>query len=190
MIDVTRWLSRREQEVWRAHLVATVMLHDRLAAELEAATGLTMADYELLVQLSESEGRRLRMSALAGRSLVSRSRLSHAVSRLEERGWVRREPCADDRRGAWAILTDEGFALLEAAAPVHVEGVRSHLFDQLTREQQAALGAASRAIAEHLGALEGTDVDWALRVMGGPRPADAPPAATARTPPHRGVSPR
>lgn len=168
---MTRWLNRREQEVWRAYVVATSMLQDRLATELEAETGLTMTDYELLVQLSESDGRRLRMSALASRSLVSRSRLSHAVNRLQNRGWVHRETCADDGRGAWAVLTDEGFAVLEAAAPAHVDGVRAHLFDQLTPEQQDALGAASRAIVEHLGRIDGADTEWALRVMGGPAPA-------------------
>ena len=84
------------------------------------------------MQLSETEGRALRMSELADRCLSSRSRLSHAVSRLEERGWVRRQVCAEDGRGQLAVLTDDGFAALEAAAPIHVEGVRTHLFDQLT----------------------------------------------------------
>ena len=150
----TRWLSRDEQAVWRAHLVATSMLAARLADELEAATGLTNADYELLVQLSESEGRRLRMSALANRSLASKSRMSHAVSRFEARGWVRREQCDDDRRGAWAVLTDEGFAVLEAAAPIHVENVRRHLFDPLTEDQIAELGRISTVLADHLCSIE------------------------------------
>lgn len=167
----TRWLSRDEQAVWRAYLVAGSMLSARLAEDLEAATGLTNADYELLVQLSESEGRRLRMSALASRSLSSKSRLSHAVARFEARGWVRREPCDDDRRGAWAVLTDEGFAVLEAAAPIHVEAVRRHLFDPLSEAEVEELGRICRALTAHLCSLEGADTEMALRVMGGPAPA-------------------
>jgi DNA-binding MarR family transcriptional regulator len=166
-----RWLSKDEQATWRAHVVASAMLLDRLGAELEAATGLTSADYELLVQLSESEGRRMRMSNLADRSMLSRSRLSHAVGRFETRGWVRREQCADDRRGAWAVLTEEGFAVLEAAAPIHVAGVREHLFDQISTEDVADLGRICRAIVAHLCTLEGADTERALRVMGGPAPA-------------------
>lgn len=166
----TRWLSREEQGVWRAYLVATSMLSARLADDLEAATGLTSADYELLVQLSESEGRRLRMTALASRSLSSKSRLSHAVSRLETRGWVRREQCDDDRRGAWAVLTEEGFAVLEAAAPIHVENVRRHLLDPLSDTQVEQLGRICRVLADGLCEAEGADVETALRVMGGPSP--------------------
>lgn len=167
----TRWLSKEEQGVWRAYVVATSMLVAQLGADLEAGTDLTQADYELLVQLSESEGRRLRMSALANRSLSSKSRLSHAVARFEARGWVRREQCDDDRRGAWAVLTDEGFAVLEAAAPVHVESVRNHLFDSLTEAQIEELGRICRTLAAHLCSLDGADTDVALRVMGGPAPA-------------------
>ncbi|MEY3361183.1 MAG: hypothetical protein RL531_902 [Actinomycetota bacterium] len=169
--DATRWLTRDEQAVWRAYLVATNMLAARLADDLEAATGLTNSDYELLVQLSESEGRRLRMTALASRSLSSKSRLSHAVSRFEARGWVRREQCEDDRRGAWAVLTDEGFAVLEAAAPLHVENVRRHLFDPLSATEVAELGRICRTLADHLCGVEGADAETALRVMGGPAPA-------------------
>jgi len=169
--DATRWLSREEQAVWRAYLVATSMLTTRLADDLEAATGLTNGDYELLVQLSESEGRRLRMTALASRSLSSKSRLSHAVSRFEARGWVRREQCEDDRRGAWAVLTDEGFAVLEAAAPLHVENVRRHLFDPLSEAEITELGRICRTLADHLCGAEGADAETALRVMGGPSPA-------------------
>ena len=82
--------------------------------------------------LSETPGRRRRMSELADATQSSRSRLSHAVARLEELGWVRREACPSDRRGQEAVLTDEGFAALEQAAPMHVESVRDHLFDLLS----------------------------------------------------------
>jgi DNA-binding MarR family transcriptional regulator len=90
------------------------------------------------------------MSELATRSLSSRSRLSHAVARLEEAGWVVRESCPTDRRGQLAVLTDAGLAAIEAAAPGHVEGVRSHLFDQLTPAQVKQLGEICTAVADHL----------------------------------------
>ena len=106
--------------------------------------------YEILVALSEAPGRTLRMNQLADLCQSSRSRLSHAVSRLEEAGWVRREACPTDKRGALAVLTDKGFAALEAAAPGHVEGVRRHVFDVLTPEQVAELGRISAAIRDGL----------------------------------------
>jgi DNA-binding MarR family transcriptional regulator len=148
--EETRWLDAEEQKAWRAWLYSTLLLQDLLDRELTRETGISHAYYEILVQLSEAPGRMLRMSQLAERSLSSRSRLSHAVSRLEERGWVRRQLCEDDGRGQLAVLTDEGFAALEAAAPIHVEGVRSHLFDQLTPEQVAAMREIGEALLGHL----------------------------------------
>jgi DNA-binding MarR family transcriptional regulator len=118
--------------------------------ELTREAGISHAYYEILVQLSETEGRALRMSELAERCLSSRSRLSHAVSRLEERGWVRRQVCAEDGRGQLAVLTDEGFAALAAAAPVHVESVRRHLFDQLSPGQVAAVRDIGETLLRHL----------------------------------------
>jgi DNA-binding MarR family transcriptional regulator len=106
--------------------------------------------YEVLVMLSESPGRSRRMSDLADATQSSRSRLSHAVTRLEGLGWVRRETCAEDRRGALAVLTDEGFAALEAAAPDHVESVRTHLFDLLSPTQLAQLHEISGVLLDHL----------------------------------------
>ncbi len=147
---VTRWLNEDEQAVWRAFLEANLMLFDRLERELQRGSAMPHTYYEVLVRLSEAEGRRLRMSTLADRSQSSRSRLSHAVRRLEENGWVRREACPSDLRGAEAVLTDEGFAALEAAAPVHVESVREHLFDPLTAQQVAQLGEISSALRDHL----------------------------------------
>jgi DNA-binding MarR family transcriptional regulator len=103
-----------------------------------------------LVQLSEAPDRSLRMSDLADASESSRSRLSHAVARLEQSGWVRRESCPTDRRGAFAILTDTGFEALAAAAPAHVESVRTHLFDRLTREQVRQLAEICDVVTEGL----------------------------------------
>lgn len=152
---MTRWLSRDEQAVWRAFLVANQLLFDRLDRELQRDSAMPHGYYEVLVRLSEAEGRRLRMSTLADRSQSSRSRLSHAVRRLEEAGWVRREACPTDARGAEAVLTDVGFAALAAAAPGHVESVRRHLFDQLTPEQIAHLGEISAVLRDHLRSEEG-----------------------------------
>ena len=146
-----RWLDAEEQKAWRAWLFSSLLLQDRLDRELMHATGISHAYYEILVHLSEAPNRMLRMSELADRSLSSRSRLSHAVSRLEERGWVRRQVCPDDGRGQLAVLTDEGFAALEAAAPIHVESVRAHLFDQLTPEQLEAMREIGETLIRHLG---------------------------------------
>jgi DNA-binding MarR family transcriptional regulator len=148
--DAVRWLSAAEQRVWRSFLAASQLLADRLDQELQRGSGISHTYYEVLVRLSEVPGHRLRMSELADRSLSSRSRLSHAVARLEERGWVKREECPTDRRGQVAVLTGEGFAALEAAAPGHVEGVRTHLFDQLTPDQVSQLGEILGTLAEHL----------------------------------------
>jgi DNA-binding MarR family transcriptional regulator len=104
-------------------------------AQLQRDSGMPLAYYEILVRLSEAPGRSLRMSQLAEATAASKSRASHAVARLEERGWVRRDECPTDRRGQIASLTEEGFAVLEGAAPGHVEQVRKSLFDALSPEQ-------------------------------------------------------
>jgi len=147
----TRWLTNAEQHTWRAFLEATRRLDDQLDRELQHDAGMPLGYYTILVMLSEAPGRTLRLSDLAERTWSSRSRLSHAVDRLEEKGWVERISCPSDKRGAFALLTDAGFAVLEAAAPGHVEGVRRHLFDQLTPSQVEALGTISQKVAQRLG---------------------------------------
>jgi DNA-binding MarR family transcriptional regulator len=124
---------------------------DTLDRQLQHEAGVPHTYYEILVRLSEVPDRALRMSQLAVSSMSSRSRLSHAVARLEETGWVRRRECPTDRRGAVCELTDAGFAALQAAAPGHVAAVRANLFDQLTPEQVVALRDISEALATHLG---------------------------------------
>ncbi len=146
----TRWLSEEEQRTWRAFLAAVRLLIAELDRELQRDADMPHTYYEILVALSEAPGRTLRMSELAEVSQSSRSRLSHAVSRLEEDGWVERKDCPTDRRGALAVLTDKGFAVLEAAAPSHVEAVRRNLFDQLSPEQVAELGRISAAVRDGL----------------------------------------
>lgn len=150
MTGDTRWLDDDEQRTWRAFLASTRLLFDRLERRLQRDSGMPMAYYEILVQLSEAPDRTLRMSQLAESSLSSRSRLSHAVARLEEAGWVRRRACPEDRRGAFAELTDAGRAKLEDAARGHVEAVRTDLFDVLTRDQQRALREIGETVRDHL----------------------------------------
>jgi DNA-binding MarR family transcriptional regulator len=147
---MTRWLDEDEQATWRAWLCATSRLDDALDRQLRRDSGIPHSYYEVLVNLSEAPDRTMRMSELAARSLASRSRLSHAVARLEDLGWVRRRPAPDDGRGQLAILTDAGFAALERAAPGHVEAVRSWLFDALTPEQVTQLRVIVEAIDARL----------------------------------------
>ncbi len=146
----TRWLDEQEQQAWRAFLGATQLLFDELDRELQRDAGMPHAYYEILVSLSEAPTRAMRMSDLAELTRSSRSRLSHAVARLEALGWVARQSCATDARGQIARLTDAGFAALEAAAHGHVEAVRTHLFDRLTPEQVAQLRAISEAVLQPL----------------------------------------
>jgi len=151
---MSRWLTSQEQRAWRAYLAATRLLNARLDRELVRDAQLPHAYYELLVRLSEAPGRRLRMSQLADAADSSRSRLSHAVARLEEAGWVVREVCPTDRRGAVAQLTDAGFAALAAAAPGHADAVRTYVFDLLSPEQVSVLLAKRQAdqVAAHVAA--------------------------------------
>jgi DNA-binding MarR family transcriptional regulator len=148
--DDVRWLDEEEHHAWRSYLAATRLLAARLDRELQRDSNIPHTYYEILVRLSEAPGRSLRMSELADAAESSRSRLSHAVARLEENGWVQRESCPTDRRGAFAVLTDAGFAALEAAAPPHVESVRRHLFDRLTREQVSQLAEICDAVTAGL----------------------------------------
>jgi DNA-binding MarR family transcriptional regulator len=143
----TRWLTAEEQRTWRTFLDATQLLFSTVEGQLQRESGIPHGYYEILVRLSEAPGRALRMSQLAEASTSSKSRLSHAVARLEERGWVQRLDCASDRRVQIAQLTDAGFAALENAAPGHVEQVRRSLFDQLSAGQVDELAAICEAIA-------------------------------------------
>lgn len=142
----TRWLSAEEQRAWRAYLESTLLLFDMLDRQMQQDSGMPHGYYEILVRLSECEDRRMRMSELAVRTRSSRSRLSHAVARLEDRGWVERLDCPTDRRGQVAHLTDKGFGVLAAAAPAHVDAVRRHVIDQLSPAQIAALTEIGTAI--------------------------------------------
>jgi DNA-binding MarR family transcriptional regulator len=147
----TRWLTPQEQDAWRSFMAGCRAFFTAVDAQLQRDAGMPLAYYEILVRLSEAPGRALRMSQLAEAASASKSRASHAVARLEERGWVRRVDCPTDRRGQVAELTDEGYAVLVATAPGHVAQVRESLFDGLTAEQVAQLKAVGDTMAAACG---------------------------------------
>ncbi len=148
-----RWLSRSEQGVWRAYLRGSRMLEEALDRDLQEH-GLQLTEYEIISMLSESPRRRLRMSELAELVVQSRSRLTHTATRLENRGWVVRVPCENDRRGVELVLTPEGRSRVVAVSAAHVESVRRHLVDLLSPEQFQALGVAMAQVRD---AEEGVD---------------------------------
>ncbi|MFG2920219.1 MarR family winged helix-turn-helix transcriptional regulator [Streptomyces sp. NPDC048305] len=145
----TRWLTDAEQCAWRTHLDVSRLLTHQLEKDLQPF-GLTMNDYEILVNLSESEDQRMRMSDLAAATLQSKSRLSHQITRMENAGLVRRQHCESDRRGLFAVLTDLGGETMRKVAPHHVESVRRHFVDLLSPEELAALHVSLTPIADHL----------------------------------------
>lgn len=150
LVSDVRWLDEHEGRAWRAFLLSTQLLMDQLDRELLQQVGIPHAYYTIMVALSEQPHRALRMTEIADLLRFSKSRLTHAISRLEERGWVERVACSTDRRGQFAVLTEAGLAALEAAAPIHVAGVRAHVFDRLTPEQVEQLRAIGEAIAAPL----------------------------------------
>ncbi|GAA2720186.1 MarR family winged helix-turn-helix transcriptional regulator [Cellulomonas aerilata] len=149
-VSEVHWLTAEQQEHWRAFLVGTARLNEALGRQLERDSDLSLSEYEVLVRLSEAEGRTLRMSLLADGLAHSRSRITHTVRRLEAAGLVRREACAADGRGVNCTMTDAGYARLESAAPGHVTAVRTHLVDVLTDDQLRALGEAMSAVRDAL----------------------------------------
>lgn len=151
------WLDEGEQRDWRASVVGMTYLLGALSRDLEVATGLSMAEYELLVRLSEAPAWSVRMSDLADRVAHSRSRVTHTVARLESAGLVVRRPTAEDRRGIAATMTAAGYERLAAAAPSHVASVRARLVDVIDREQLAQLGEAMRAVLREAALADGAE---------------------------------
>jgi DNA-binding MarR family transcriptional regulator len=146
-----RWLDSKEQQAWRAFIAAQRVVNGRIEQQLQRDAGMPHTYFEILVRLADAADGRLRMSELAVATLGSRSRLSHAVNRLEKVGWVRREGIESDRRGQVAILTDEGRQKLKETAPGHVETVRQAVFDALTAEQVEQLHNICATLARHSG---------------------------------------
>jgi DNA-binding MarR family transcriptional regulator len=145
-----RWLSQDQQRSWRSYLLGTTLLMDHLDRDLREKHGLSLPEYEILVRLSESPCRTLRMAELAHSVKNSRSRITHTVKRLEQDGYVERRACESDGRGVIASLTERGFERLTVAAHDHVEAVREALVDLVTDEQLATIGSAFRAVSDRL----------------------------------------
>jgi DNA-binding MarR family transcriptional regulator len=140
------WLTDEQQAAWRPFIALLLRLPAALDAQLQRDAGITNFDYLVLSGLSESPNRTLRMSELAAIANSSLSRLSHVVSRLETRGWVRREPCPGDGRFINAVLTDDGWQKVLATAPGHVAAVRELLLAPLSEEEFKQLGAISAKV--------------------------------------------
>ena len=145
-----RWLDDQEFRAWIGYRRMRALLDLQINRQLAADAGLSEPDYDVLTSLSTAEDRRIRLSEMAERMLWSKSRLSHHVTRMQQRGLVIREECASDGRGAFIVLTDHGMATLEFAAPGHVEAVRRNLIDLLTPEQVRVLGELTDAVVTHL----------------------------------------
>jgi DNA-binding MarR family transcriptional regulator len=151
-----RWLSAEEQQAWRATVHLSQLLMRQLDRDLNAH-GLSAHDYEILVELSEAPDTRLRMTELADATSQSRSRLSHQISRMESRGLVRRDNCEGDKRGTFAVLTDEGVAAIRRVAPDHVEHVRRHFIDRLTPRQLEEVTDAFTPVVDYLRKIRDRD---------------------------------
>jgi len=149
-MSTTRWLNETEQATWRAWLEVMRLLPEHLEDRLHERHGLTLTDYQVLVEVSESAEHRLRMTELSHRTQLSKSRLSHQIGRMERAGLVLRTQCPEDRRGQWAELTERGWSVLRAAAPEHVGDVRELFFDLFDEQQAAVLATALRAVADKL----------------------------------------
>lgn len=145
----TQWLTQDQQRSWRAYLVGTTLLMDRLDRDLRENHDLSLPEYEILVRLSEAPNRRMRMAELAASLSHSRSRITHTVARLERTDLVGREACLSDGRGVEAFITESGYAVLEAAAPTHVTGVRTFLVD-LAGDDFSAVGRVFNAVTDAL----------------------------------------
>lgn len=157
-----RWLDISQQQDWRAFIDGTVRLLGVIDRDLKRRHNLSLPEYEILVRLSEAPDQRVRMAELAGSANHSRSRLSHAVTRLERRGLVRRASCPQDRRGVYAHLTEEGMSVLGRAARDHVNVVRDHFVDIVDPADLNAIGRAFRVVLERIddvNAAGGDDVN-------------------------------
>ncbi len=144
-----KWLNPREMRAWRSYIIASRRLLEALDQDL-SGHDLSMADYEVLAQLSEAPGRRIRMSDLAEIAMLSKSRLSHRIKVMEKAGWVRREACKEDRRGAWAVMTEKGMKAIVKAAPDHVNSVRARFIDRLDSGEQTNLAETFEEVLQGL----------------------------------------
>jgi len=155
-MDTPRWLKDVEQQTWRSWLEVMRLLPAQLEDRLHERHSLNLTDYQVLVELSEADESRLRMTELANRTSLSKSRLSHQIGRMERAGLVERQDCPSDRRGAFAVITEQGWSLIRAAAPEHVNDVRELFIDLMSPQEVAVVGQAMGIIAEKLRQKPGT----------------------------------
>ena len=148
-VTAPRWLNSAEMKAWRRYIIASRRLLEALDSDLEGHD-LSMADYEILAQLSDAPERKMRMSELAEIALLSRSRLSHRMKVMEKAGWVKREACPSDKRGYFAVMTAKGWKAIVAAAPDHVESVRTRFVDHLTKADQEVIAEIFNRIEDSL----------------------------------------
>jgi DNA-binding MarR family transcriptional regulator len=166
---------------WRRLLEAHATVTELLEHELVAARGLPLSRYDVLLNLAEAPGGRLRMQELSASVLLSKSGLSRLVDRMVEAGLVRRERCEDDRRGWFAVLTDQGRSALRRAAPVHLRGIHEHFTRHLSPEEVQVLTAAlSRVVAAARASTEATPAPAQAEVSGQAQLAGAGSAADHR----------
>jgi len=147
--DEVRWLDTDQQRGWRALLMGMTLLDDRLDADLRREFDLSLAEYEILVRLSEHDGS-MRMAQLADSMAHSRSRVTHTITRMQKAGLVERRTSRSDGRGVVAMLTAKGTDLLVRSAPMHVTGVRENLVDLCSPEDFEALARVMNAVSDHL----------------------------------------
>ena len=152
---MSRWLTDEEQRAWRGLLRMTAQLNARANRQLLQEYGISLADYEVLVALSEAPEGRLRVFEVADALAWEQSRVSHQLARMQRRGLITRKGCATDARGAFAVLTAAGRAAIEQAAPAHVEQVRQLVFDELSRGQVSALTEITTRVLNRLAATPG-----------------------------------
>lgn len=148
------WLDDDQQRAWRLLAAVMLKLPGELERQLQRDAGMSHFEYWVIAMLSEAPNRTLRLSELAGRCNASLSRLSHVVTRLEQRGWVVRAPSPDDSRATLGVLTEEGWRRVQAAAPGHVEAVRSLVFDGLDDRDVADLARVCGVIVKRLDATD------------------------------------
>ncbi|RTL63347.1 MAG: MarR family transcriptional regulator [Pseudonocardiaceae bacterium] len=149
---MTRWLDAREQRAWRGYIAMQAQLNAELHRRMQAESGLSLADFDVLVALTDRASERMRVLELAEALQWEKSRLSHHLSRMQKRGLIEREDCPDDARGAFVLLSAEGRRAIDAAAPPHVAAVRELVFDGLDDSDVDALARVAEAVLARIAA--------------------------------------
>lgn len=147
-----RWLDQREQRAWRGYLAMQSRLQAQLNRQLQADSGMSLPDFDVLVALTDRPAVRMRVRVLAEALQWEKSRLSHHLARMERRGLIERQDCPGDARGAVVVLTDVGRRAIERAAPAHVEAVRTLVFDGLDVDQVATLTDITEGVLNRIDA--------------------------------------